>query len=310
VDQLSRFIQRRQLWGSAASALLFVLFKPFINEFALFFAQVPLFYTALQFEILSLGVPVLLALVFVFLLGGLQDGYTYTLFVIVPVLLLCKQALLKKQSKKGKIIWCPVGHLVSVLTLLGFVYVILLTLLENTVQLTAQIQQAFHQIQEFSPPGHQSQYEQLVRLLRQLIPYFPGISAVGLLTITIGAGALGQFFLTLKNKLMRPPLSLADLYLPWWCWKVLALLGLSWVLLPGAVFYRYLAANLILVLLFSFLLQGLAIAHTYIKKQTYPQLFLVIVYLVMILFSWPIFIFIVLGALEPWVRLRERLKAT
>lgn len=307
---MNQFIQKKQIWGSATSALLFVLLQPILNEFAIFFAQVPLFYIALQFEILSLGVPVLMAMVFVFLLSGIQGGRAYFLFVIIPVLLLCKQALLKKQTTKGKIIWYPVGRLAAILTLLGFLYVILLTWLESSIQLSAQIQQTFRQMQELAPPDKQSQYAQLGVLLRQAIPYFPGIRAVGLLLITVWAGSLGQGLLKQKNKLVRPPLSLADLYLPWWCWIVLTLTGLAWMFLPAVSSLRYFAANLTLVLLFAFLLQGLAVVHAYIKKQAYPQLFLVIIYLVMILFTWPIFIFIVLGILEPWLGLRERLKAS
>jgi uncharacterized protein YybS (DUF2232 family) len=309
VNRFNLFDQKIQFLGSAASALLFVLLKPFLNEFATFFALIPLFYIALQHEVVTLWLPFLFALILVFLLAGGQNALIYILFVMVPVAVLCRFALLKRADSKGKITWYPVGRLAGVLVLLGFVYAILLTSLENATDLTNHIQQSFHQIQEQAALDKRAQYEQLLALLRQLIPYFPGISAVGLMLMTVGAGAIAQAVLKKQNKLVRSPLSLAELYLPWWCWKALLITGIGWALLPHARFYQYLPANMTLVLLFAFFLQGLAIVHTYTKKQANSQLFLVIIYLIMILFTWPILIVIIFGVLEPWLRLRERLKA-
>lgn len=303
------FDQKQQLLGSVASALLFVLLRPFINEFASFFAQIPLFYIALQLEVVTLWLPFLIALILVLVLAGVQNEFIYALFVMIPVAVLCRHVLLKRTDPKGKISWYPVGRLAAVLILLGFVFAILFTSLENTTDLTNQIQQAFRQIQEQATPEKRAQYDQMLALLHQLIPYFPGISAVGLMIMTAGAGSVAQAILKKQKKLVRLPLSLTELYLPWWCWQGLLVTGIGWVLLPHASFYQYIAANMTLVLLFAFLLQGLAIVHTYTKKLANRQLLLVIFYLSMILFTWPIFIVIVFGILEPWVRLRERFNA-
>jgi uncharacterized protein YybS (DUF2232 family) len=309
VKRFTFFYQKGQLWGSVASALLFVLLRPFINEFATFFAQVPLFYVALRFDIKTLGLSLFIALAFVLIAGGVQNEIFYMLFVMLPVVLLAKQSLLKRQWANGKIDWYPVGLLTATLVLLGFAFVILYTALENVAQLTSQIQQTFQQLQLQSDPDKQAQYQEIERVFRQLIPYFPGISAVSLMIMTVLAGATAQAFLKSRQMLVRTPVSLAELYLPWWCWKVLFITAMCWTFLPHGTLYQYLAANLTIVLLFAFLLQGLAIIHAYIKKQASSQLFLVIIYLIMILFTWPIFILIVLGLVEPWLRLRERFKA-
>jgi uncharacterized protein YybS (DUF2232 family) len=309
VNQLKLYNQKEQIWGSVASALLFVLLRPFINEFATFFAQIPLFYVALQFDLKSLWISLALALVFVLIAGGVQNEIIYILFIMLPVILLAKQALLKHEGQKGQVTWYPVGRLAAILVLFGFAFVILYSALENAAQLTAQIQQTFQQLQQHADPDKRVQYQEIEKLFRQLIPYFPGISAVCLMIMTTLAGATAQAFLKSKKKLVRTPLSLIDLYLPWWCWKILLVTALGWTFLPHGTLFQYVATNLTIVLLFAFLLQGLSIVHTYIKKQASPQLFLVIIYLVMILFTWPIFILIVLGLLEPWLRLRERFKA-
>jgi len=309
VQRFNFSIVNAHLLGGALSALLFLLLRPFISDFSSFVAQVPLFYIALQVEVLLIWMPVALAGLIVLIGGGVPEGLAYFLFVVMPVVLLSRQALLHREDKKGNEKWYPAGRLLAVLLLLGFAYVVLFSWLEDRAQLTQQIQQAFQTMKAQAPTNKSLQSEQLEGFMIKLVPYFPGISTVAILMMTIGAGALTQRQLIKNSRLIRPPLSLVDVYLPWWCWYTLIITSLGWMFLPAGASYTHLTANLSLVLLFGFLMQGLGIVHAYVKKLRNPQLFLVIFYFLMIMFTWPIFIFTVLGILEPWVQLRERFRS-
>ena len=153
----------------------------------------------------------------------------------------------------------------------------------------------------------------LLGYLKIFWPYVPGISmGVFILMVTFSTSLTQKWFAHKKIKFPRPALTLSELYLPWWCWKVFAGFGLAWAIslqtdLPPL---QQIFGNMTLPLVALFLLQGLSIITAFIKKHKNPKMLLVIFYGFVLVFGWTLLILILGGLLEPWLDLRTRLIQT
>mgnify|MGYP003630162691 CR=1 FL=1 len=296
--------------GGLFSALLFSFLWRLMGDLSTIFAVIPLFTLGLmnpQPKPLATAFAVSLVCVSLFL--GVEHILNYALYVALPGLALPYLAM-QYQEKEGQKNWYPLERLAGVFALyvLGSALILLLVW-----HLFGVGEKAFEVLQaslKQTPLEAQDKVALLTSYLKLLWPYVPGIS-MGLFVfmIAIAASLTPKWFKVHKIKYPRPSFLLSDLYLPWWCWKAFAFIGVAWVisLQTERVFIQHLFGNLIAPLTALFILQGLSIVVTFAKKQKNPQMFLVIFYGFVLVFGWTLLILILAGLLEPWLDLRTRL---
>jgi hypothetical protein len=71
----------------------------------------------------------------------------------------------------------------------------------------------------------------------------------------------------------------------------------------------FLARSLALVLLLPYIFAGLAVAHTAFRRHKARILLMVIFYVFLVFFTWPMAFVIALGLADQWFGLRRRLLA-
>jgi hypothetical protein len=304
---------RRDLWitglAAAASAALYlsltlgVLGAPFFA----YFVQLPLLFIGLSLGLASAGIASLGSLGIVILFGGTIAALVFLVIQLVPALLTIRQALLSRSGENGGVEWYPPGLVLGLLVLYAAVVMVLVLLWVRFA--TGSIETAFaaaidQVMDEFGATSGQA-----AAIGQQIADYaaiVPGIVAVSWVLMTVINAAIAQFLALKGGQAKRPAIELAKLWLPSWCGPALALATLAALLLGGdpAFFAQGLAA----LFAVPFLMQGLAVVHTAVERLPAKGLALAGFYLVLLLFSWPLVVGVVLlGLLEDWAQFRRRL---
>jgi len=298
------------LLGGLFSALLFSFLWRLMGDLATVFSIIPLFTLGLMTSAPKhLATAFGIALLTVALFLSIENALNYALYVGVPGLVLPYFAR-QHYSEKGKKIWYPLERLVGILGIYALASTVVLMLVwhffgigeKNFETLSSGLKQA--------PLEAQDQVIFLTTYLKLLWPYIPGISmAVFVFMVAVATSLTPKWFKAHKVAFPRPLLLLSELYLPWWCWKAFAGVGLAWALvlqLETSVF-QPVFGNLLAPLVALFTLQGLSVVTTFAKKQKNTQMLLVIFYGFVLVFGWTLLILILAGLLEPWLDLRTRL---
>ena len=281
-----------------------------MGDFSTIFAIIPLFTLGLMTpEPKHLAPAFGVSLLAVALFLGIENTLGYALYVGIPGLVLPYFAR-QCQSEKGKKIWYPLERLVGMLAFYALISTTVLMLVwhffgigeKNLETLSSSLKQV--------PLEAQDQVALLMTYLKLLWPYIPGIStALFVFMVAIATSLTPKWFKAHKVDFPRPLLLLSELYLPWWCWKVFAAVGVAWAIalqfeMPAL---QHAFGNLLVPLVALFILQGLSIVTTFAKKQKNTQMLLVIFYGFVLVFGWTLLVLILAGLLEPWLDLRTRL---
>ena len=299
------------LVGGAISSLLFIILTGIVGAIGAAFAQVPLFIIgclyAKQDKNIAIGILFATALVVVF--QGLEHSLTYLIYISVPGFLLPKLAM-QSQKEGDKEVWYPFTRLIGSFG----AYCLVICTIQVTIWVLFGVGEQTYNIMmatvNKADPAVQERVLEALPTIKMIWPYMAGVAVGVYVLLTIWSGMIAQRWLKVKGKkLARPGLLLSDLYLPWWCWKVFAVTGLAFVfgLQFNIATLSYFAGSLSLVLIALFTLQGLAVLNTFAKKQKNTKMILVVSYVFMIVFSWILVVLVLLGLLEPWLNLRERI---
>ena len=133
----------------------------------------------------------------------------------------------------------------------------------------------------------------------------PGFVAVSTLLMTVINGALAQGLLIRFGRNFRPTPDITTMQLPKALSAVTAAAALGGIVLPG--WPGYYGINLAVILVLPFFFLGLAVVHALCRKQMAGAFLLVGFYGLLIIFSWPVSIFVaVLGVIEQWAEFRRR----
>ncbi len=143
--------------------------------------------------------------------------------------------------------------------------------------------------------------ENIGLLISQMANYMTGLLIASIVLVQSTILLLGYKLYCLANESTQFEQEFKQMRLG----KVLAILALIcglWALATQSVF----AAQLCLILIILFLLQGMAVIHTYCGTMTKGKLWLIIAYLLVIFIPQAIVIVILLGLVETFFRLRQR----
>lgn len=272
-----------------------------------YLVQLPLLLCGLGIGPLSAGLASAGALLLTLLASGLAATLVLLVVQVAPALLVSHRALLWRRAGEA-VEWYPLGRLAADTVLyVGAVALLALLWVETGTQGIEALARAFaaHLAAHL---GDGPSTTALEALFASWLGWLPAIVALSWLLMIWGNAGLAQALLARSGHARRPTPPLALLDAPRWAVPALLLaLALGW-LAPGA---PVLAAALGIVAALSgalVFLGGLAVLHALVAHRRLGRAPLVLLYLLLVLFSWPLVLVVVLlGVVEELAGLRRRL---
>ena len=277
-----------------------------------YFAQAPIVATGLALGFMPAAVAAAVAAVLVAL--GSPGVGALSLFVLtsaLPVLIIVYFAIQNRvrdgEGEDGSVEWYPVGQLLGWLTALALVAFVVAYFIflggENGVKgaIEAYLRNVLDALRstQADPAG-------VDQLRATMAAVFPAVAAASWLLMIVVNGIMAQKFLTASGKNMRPMPVYREIETPIWPIAAIAL-GALLSFFGGDL--RFFGINIMLIATIPFFFIGLAVLHS-ISSAWPGRLFLLSgAYLFLILLVWPAAIIALLGLIEHWVRLRERMHA-
>ncbi len=275
-----------------------------------YLAPLPLFAVGLALGVGAAAVAAAAGTLAVLAVGGLLLGTLFALLNAVPAAFISRQALLNRTTADGRVEWYPPGRLV--LWLAGVATAVFTVLVLATASLPGGLEgftreflmRAFQPADETSPNALGLPAESAAQLAADLARYLPGIVAVSWMVMMAVNGALAEGVLVRFGLNRRPAPRVADIELPKWLPLGLAIAAAG-AFMPGTA--GFIGGNLLLIALATFTFAGLAVVHTLAESWNNRPLWLLVIYSLTIVFTWPAVLLAVLGIIETWLGLRQRL---
>jgi len=277
-----------------------------------YFAQAPIVATGLALGFMPAAVAAAIAAVLVAL--GSPGVGALSFFVLtsaLPVLIIVYFAIQNRirdgVGEDGSVEWYPVGRLLGWLTVLALVAFVAAYLVflgaENGVRGATEtylrnVLGALRNVQADAAAVDQ--------LITTMAAIFPAVAAASWLLMIVVNGVMAQKFLTASGKNLRPIPAYSEIEVPIWPAAVVIFGALVAIFGGNAGFF---GINVMLIGTIPFFFIGLAVLHS-ISAAWPGRLFLLVgAYLFLVLLVWPAAIIALLGLIEHWVRLRERMHA-
>lgn len=297
------------------SAVLFVSFLTGILPAIIltFLSPFPLFISGLKEGVRPLMAAVFMGCLFTLFFAGVEVSALYLFIIGFPVYLLVVAALKKEEKNfvvegaitpeqvtllqdSRKVSTLVLTHQLYGLLLLTAFFVLFIKVIDGAAvkTLLSSFLKAYN-----SPLG-----DQVIEAFYMMLPGGCASAAMIMLLLN-GVGA--QQVLKGQRRSLSRPIKLDLLSLPFWPWILLAMAGIVSFAFPEALLGIY-ARNVLLVLRVLFLLQGLSVAHVFAKTKPYGKGFLVSLYFFTFVIDWLGLLIAGLGILEPWIKIRQRLK--
>ena len=299
---------------SAALYLSVVLGSP--GAFLLaYLAPLPLFLAGLALGLSALLAAGVAACVIVALASGsVIAAGVYLGIEVLPIAVLVRQALLSRPvvggvadgAGAGALEWYPVGRLTGLLVAMAAAVLVVIWLvfagseggLEGTVQMFLNAG-----LQGMLQAGG-AEAEEMTPAIALMAALFPGIAAASWVVMIAVNGALAQGLASRFGRNLRPSPDMATLELPRVLLGALVVAAVVGLVAPDGL--GYIGRNLLVVLGMAYLFAGLAVVHGFILRLTARQVLLVVVYVTMVLFGWPVLLVMLLGIVDQLFGLRRR----
>lgn len=293
--------------SGALSALVGALaaFGSFGGFLLAYFCQLPLFLVGLSMGTVASALAAAVAGSAVIVMGGLFGALLFTLLNAAPVVILVRQALLFRTADQSNVEWYPAGLLAAAATIIGLTLMLLAFLALGTTAegVEGTIRQFLDQFAQRLPGDWSDDARQ--QFVAAIAPLLPGSIGLSWLVMLVINGALAQGLLVRFGHNLRPSPDFAGMELPRWLPVVTAVLVVGAIVLPGA--FGLFARSTALVAALPFFLVGLAVIHALARRVAAGSMLLILFYILMLLFGWPVVIVAFLGLVEQMAELRKRL---
>ena len=277
-----------------------------------YFAQAPIVATGLALGFMPAAVAAAVAAVLVAV--GSPGVGALSLFVLtsaLPVLLIVYFAIQNRvrdgEGGDGAVEWCPLGRLLGWLTILALAAFVIAYLVfmgaENGVRGATEtyLRNVLGALQ-----GVQADTAAIDQLISTMAVVFPAVAAASWILMIVVNGVMAQKFLTASGNNLRPMPVYSETEGPVWPAAVVAFGALMTIFGGNAGFF---GINLMMIGAIPFFFIGLAVLHSISAAWPGRLLLLIGAYLFLVLLVWPAAIVALLGLIEHWVRLRERMHA-
>ena len=277
-----------------------------------YFAQAPIVATGLALGFMPAAVAAAVAAVLVAV--GSPGVGALSLFVLTsafPVLLIVYFAIQNRvrdgEGEDGAVEWYPLGRLLGWLTILALAAFVIAYLVfmgaENGVRGATEtyLRNVLGALQ-----GVQADTAAIDQLISTMAVVFPAVAAASWILMIVVNGVMAQKFLTASGNNLRPMPVYSETEGPVWPAAVIAFGALMTIFGGNAGFF---GVNLMMIGAIPFFFIGLAVLHSISAAWPGRLLLLIGAYLFLVLLVWPAAILALLGLIEHWVRLRERMHA-
>lgn len=272
-------------------------------------ALLPLFLAGLGIGAIGAGIAALAGAIVVGSQFGFYGGGTYLAFHGLPVLILCRQALLSRTTPDNQVVWYPGGRLLACLAGITATYYLII-LAYFSIARDGLITAIQGELKEFIVALGNIIPAQNAETILQAAPIVPSISAAYFMLNVVINGALAQLILARSGRNLRPSIGFSKIALPS---NLLYLLAACAVVTFISSALGPIALTLAFILVVAYFLLGLAVVHAYLSQRPNHGMalfsFYVIFILLLILFL-PLGLAIVgLGIIEQAIGLRRRFAA-
>ncbi len=277
-----------------------------------YFAQAPIVATGLALGFMPAAVAAAVAAVLVAV--GSPGVGALSLFVLTsafPVLLIVYFAIQNRvrdgEGEDGAVEWYPLGRLLGWLTILALAAFVIAYLVfmgaENGVRGATEtyLRNVLGALR-----GVQADTAAIDQLISTMAIVFPAVAAASWILMIVVNGVMAQKFLTASGNNLRPMPVYSETEGPVWPAAVIAFGALMTIFGGNAGFF---GINLMMIGAIPFFFIGLAVLHSISAAWPGRLLLLIGAYLFLVLLVWPAAIVALLGLIEHWVRLRERMHA-
>jgi hypothetical protein len=199
--------------------------------------------------------------------------------------------------------WYPTGRILGWLTALGLgaFLIAYLVFINEDKGIRGAIERYFEIIRTANPNSDPAIVNQAVALVSQI---FPAGAAASWILMNIVNAALAQHFLTRAGKNIRPKPAYRETEPMLWPLGVFVLGG---ILMFFGEELGFFGLNILLIATVPFFFIGLAVLHSISSAWPGRPVLLVGVYALMLL-RWPAAIIALVGVLEFWLRLRDKMR--
>jgi hypothetical protein len=277
-----------------------------------YFAQAPVVATGLALGFMPAAVAAAVAAVIVAL--GSPGVGALSLFVLtsaLPVLIIVYFAIQNRvrdgEGEDGGVEWYPLGRLLGWLTILALAAFVIAYLVflgaENGIRGATEtyLRNVLGALR-----GVQADTAAVDQLISTMATVFPAVAAASWLLMIVVNGVMAQKFLTASGKNLRPMPVYRETEGPVWPAAVVVFGAIMAIFGGNAGFF---GINLMMIGAIPFFFIGLAVLHSISAAWPGRLLLLIGAYLFLVLLVWPAAILALLGLIEHWVRLRERMHA-
>jgi hypothetical protein len=290
--------------GGALSAILYLIValgSP--GAFILaYLAQLPLFLVGLSLGLAPAAIASATGTLVVLAATSLPSAALYVVLTAGAAALVVRQALLNRPAPQGGLAWYPAGLLIGWLTLAGLVLLGLATIYGAGAEggLYGLVRERLADMFNALAPGEEATVAPAADMVARVLP---GVTVVSWIVMQVVNASLAQALLVRLGRALRPSPVLADLWLPRWpAYGLFA--AIACALLPGEI--GMLGQNAAIVLAVPFLFLGLGVCHAFAGRASARLLLLFLLYMVLVLFGWPVLFVAAIGFIEQWVGLRRR----
>jgi len=295
--------------SAAASAALFLSLTTGVLGAPLFayFVQLPLLFVGFSLGLASVTLAGVGSLGLVLVFGGGIAALAFLVVQLGPSLLAVRQSLLNRPAADGGIEWYPPGLVLGSLVLYAAAVMVLALawLRLATGDIAGSFTSAIAELAGQLGPAD-GQTAVVAQAIADYAAIVPGIIAVSWVLMTVINAAIAQLLALRAGRAQRPGFALAQLALPVWCGPALGIAAAATLVAGGDT--AFFAQGLAALFAVPYLLQGLAVVHCVANRLPARGLALASFYLVLLLFSWPLVVaVVVLGLVEDWAQLRRRL---
>ena len=276
--------------------------------FFTYLSQLPLFLVGLSLGWMPATIACIVAAGAIAVGANFAAAGLFCVLSAAPVLILVRQGL---QSRPGAdaatVEWYPPGLLLSWLTGYGLVLfgITLVAFLGSEDGVEGAARTYIEATLGTVAAGVAD--PRFDRIIQSFVRYFPAIVVTTWLVMVVINAALAQNVLKQLKRNRRPSPKFAELDLPGWMTTSLAVFLLV-SLVPGQIGIT--GQNAAIIIGLPFFLLGLAVIHAVSHRFGARRLFLLAIYVILILFGWPIIVVAGLGFVEQWARFRQRFAAT
>jgi Predicted membrane protein (DUF2232) len=305
------------LGAGAASALLFasVVSGSPLSFLLANFAQLPIMIAAVGWTHFAGLTAVVLASAGLAILFGGWIAFAFLIGIGLPAWWLGYLALLGRSSSDGAAVeWYPVGHIVvwSAIAAAAIVIVSMMRYGVDVASMQSGLRRELEHAMRFltgtpaDGPLQLPGVKDADRLLDVLVLVVPPMKAIALTLISLFNLWLAAWAVKISGRLRRPWPSIAGMTFPRFAPMVFAAAGAA-TFLPDLV--GLIGTVLSASLLLAYALLGFAVVHSATIGIGGRGFMLTGMYLIVVLFGWPILLMSLLGLIETMTSLRARIAA-